>query len=566
VIEVRTEDERAPERRARSDPHRDRARLGVLAEVSLLLASSDDHLTILARLTEIAVPGLADACSVYVVDSDGTLQPVRPPDLLGPYDDPNAPIALRIVATRTSELAERHIAVPLHVRGRVIGVLTLVRTEPYDADDLAFAEELARRVAMFVDNAMLLRDVQAREAALRDEMTRLETLNRIGQQLAQIHDVDEVVKQVCEAATALTGAEIGLFFITGESKYALCGATFEEAAAVAAHQHELHPTLSRALRIDDIRRMSAPANLGVLSTLARVTSYLAVPVKGRGDVIGTIALGHSHPGAFDGRAEQLLTGLASLTATTTDSARLFQEAHELIAALECSNRDLDQFAYVTSHDLRAPLRGIANLSNWVEEDMADKLTPRSREHLHLVRGRVQRLEGLIQGVLDYSRAGRVADEPVDIAVSQLVGDVVELLAPPTNVHVGIGNLPTLRSTRVPLEQVFMNLIANALKHGGLHVEVGAEPGSEGWEFFVRDDGPGIPAQFHGQIWGLFQTLHSRDRVETTGIGLAIVRRIVEAHGGRAWVESEEGCGATFRFTWPRTPLRSRRWYRHFQRK
>ena len=156
----------------------------------------------------------------------------------------------------------------------------------------------------------------------------------------------------------------------------------------------------------------------MLGTLPRVTSYLAVPVKGRrGDVIGAIALAHSRPAAFDVRAEQLVTGLASLTATATDSARLFQEAHELIAALERSNRDLDHFAYVTSHDLRAPLRGIANLSTWVEEDMGERLTPRSREHLHLLRGRVQRLEDLIQGVLDYSRAGRVADEPIEIDVA-----------------------------------------------------------------------------------------------------------------------------------------------------
>jgi signal transduction histidine kinase len=289
-------------------------------------------------------------------------------------------------------------------------------------------------------------------------------------------------------------------------------------------------------------------------------------VKGRrGDIIGAIALGHSLAGAFDVRALQLLNGLASLTATATDSARLFQEAHELIAALERSNRDLDDFAYALSHDLRAPLRGIANLGKWVEEDMAAALTPRSREHLALLRGRVQRLEDLIEGVLDYARAGKVADEPVDVDTGALMREVLELLAPPAAATITVAaHMPTIRSTRVPLEQVFMNLVSNALKHNHR-----SDPRIEidgGWEFFVRDNGPGIPARFHAQIWGLFQTLKSRDATDSTGIGLSMVRRIVEAHGGRSWVESEEGRGATFRFTWPRTPLRSRSWDRHFRRR
>jgi signal transduction histidine kinase len=115
----------------------------------------------------------------------------------------------------------------------------------------------------------------------------------------------------------------------------------------------------------------------------------------------------------------------------------------------------------------------------------------------------------------------------------------------------------------------MNLISNALKYNGKprpHVHVGAEPVRDGWEFYVRDNGPGIARRYHAQIWGLFQTLHSRDRIESTGMGLAIVRKIVEAHGGRAWIDSDEGQGATFRFTWPKDPPRSRSWDRHVRRR
>lgn len=603
--------------RSRVDPAvdapRDRIRLGVLAEVGTLLASPDDHITILQRLPELAVPALADWCAVHITNAlTGQLERialrhadpsrVEMAELISRTTsaDPDVRGAARVFATAQSELYERvpddmfahlapaaqdairtlglrsYIAVPLVVRGRVLGVLTLVRGETdidYDRDDLAFAEELARRVAMFVDNAMLLREVQLREAALRDEATRLETLNRIGQELAAIHEPDDVVQRVCDAATQLTRAELGFAwtYADGEARYALCGATFDESRQVAERSRELSPSapsfaLHRALRVDDVARALPAPNLGVLAGVQRIASYLAVPVRGRrGNVIGGIALGSSRQAAFDVRAEQLVCGLASLTATALESARLFHEARELIGALEKSNRDLDQFAYVTSHDLRAPLRGIANLATWIEQDTADRLSESSRTHLTLLQGRVRRLEDLIQGVLEYSRAGRVADAPIDIDLGALVREVIELLEVPSHVRVDIApNLPTVHSTRVPLQQVFMNLIANAVKYNTSPqptITIGAEPIADGWELYVRDNGPGIPHRYHAQVWGLFQTLQSRDRVESTGIGLAIVRRIVEAHGGRAWIDSEEGQGATFRFTWPKDPPRIASWER-----
>jgi signal transduction histidine kinase len=612
VITRGFDEERAPlERRLRFDPQRDRARLTVLAEVSTLLASSPDYATILAKLAEMAVPTLGDWCAVHVVEQ-GKLERIairhadatrldmaeRLAQSAGGVD-PTARGAVRVLMSGKSEWAEHvtedlladhardawardalrvlgiasFIAVPLIVRERVIGVFTLTRGDAaacYDRDDVAFAEELAGRVAMYVDNAMLLREVQTREAALRDEATRLETLNRIGQELAAIHDLDEVVHKVCEAATALTSAQLGLYFTCAdpEPRYALCGAHADEAAAVEARKSELADcALMKPVRVDDVR--AQPTNLGVLSSIHRVRSYLAVPVRGRsGELIGGIALAHARPGAFDLRAEQLVTGLASLTATATDSARLFREQRELITALEKSNHDLDQFAYVTSHDLRAPLRGISNLSQWVEEDIADHLTDKSREFLHLLRGRVRRLEDLIQGVLDYSRAGRVADPVTDVDVGKLVRECVDMLAPPQGTQVQVdANLPLLRTTRVPLQQVFMNLIGNALKYNPkpeARVQIGAEPVGDGWEFYVRDNGPGIAPRYHAQIWGMFQTLQSRDRIESTGMGLAIVRKIVEAHGGRAWIDPPQGEGSTFRFTWPKDPPRSRSWDRHMR--
>ncbi|WP_438016326.1 PAS domain S-box protein [Sorangium sp. So ce315] len=237
----------------------------------------------------------------------------------------------------------------------------------------------------------------------------------------------------------------------------------------------------------------------------------------------------------------------------TERKRAEAERERLIAALERSNKELDQFAYVASHDLKAPLRGIANLAQWIEEDLAGRIEGEPREHMGLLRGRVRRMEALIDGILDYSRAGRVWHEVEAVDVGQVLSDVVELIAPAPEARVEVSpDLPVLRTERVPLQQVFMNLISNALKHArraDARVRVGHRDAGQLHEFFVEDNGPGIAPELHDRVWGLFQTLEARDKVEGTGIGLSVVKKIVESRGGRIWIDSAPGQGATFRFTW-----------------
>jgi PAS domain S-box-containing protein len=233
-----------------------------------------------------------------------------------------------------------------------------------------------------------------------------------------------------------------------------------------------------------------------------------------------------------------------------------EKAAELLRitrALEISNRELDQFAYVASHDLKAPLRGIANLSQWIEEDFGGEISDEAREHLDLLRGRVHRMEGLIDGILQYSRAGRVREVPEALAVGELIRDVVDLLAPPEGAEIQVGDMPTVEAEKLPLQQVFMNLIGNALKYSGdePRVRVSATDAGEFHEFVVADEGPGIAPEFHDRIFGIFQTLEARDKVEGTGIGLSLVRKIVDSRRGRVWVESEVGAGAAFHFLWPK---------------
>ncbi|MEM1256022.1 MAG: PAS domain S-box protein [Cyanobacteria bacterium P01_H01_bin.21] len=225
------------------------------------------------------------------------------------------------------------------------------------------------------------------------------------------------------------------------------------------------------------------------------------------------------------------------------------------ANLEERNRELDEFAYVASHDLKAPLRAIANLATWLEEDLEGQLPSENKEQLALLQGRVHRMENLIDGLLEYSRVGRGNHEAEQIDLNLLLQNVVDLLDPPAEFTIAISpSLPTLAATRPALTQVFGNLISNAIKHHNRtdgRVEVSYRLLDNGFhEFSVTDDGPGIDPAFHHKVFNIFQVLEARDKVENTGIGLAIVKKTVEAEGGTVTVESEAGQGSTFRFTWP----------------
>jgi PAS domain S-box-containing protein len=239
--------------------------------------------------------------------------------------------------------------------------------------------------------------------------------------------------------------------------------------------------------------------------------------------------------------------------------RDISERRRAALALEERNRELDQFAYVTSHDLKAPLRGIANLAQWIEEDLGEQISPEVCEHLKLLRGRVQRMEGLINGLLQYSRVGRTEAVIEQVDVGALLREVIDLLDPPAGFTLELASdLPSLWTSRLLLERVFANLLENALKHGqrpDLTVSITAERIGPLYTFRVTDNGQGIAPRYHERIFGIFQTLAARDSVEGSGLGLALIKKIVGHQGGRIWVESDLGAGASFAFTWPVHPRR-----------
>jgi len=228
---------------------------------------------------------------------------------------------------------------------------------------------------------------------------------------------------------------------------------------------------------------------------------------------------------------------------------------QLLDEVENINKELCDFASIVSHDLKAPLRGISTLANWIATDYSDKLDEDGKEQLDLLVGRVDRMHALIDGILQYSRVGRVEERRVQVNLNELVPEIIDMVSPPENIEITVEDqLPVVECGETRIRQVFQNLLSNAVKYmdkpeGKISIGCVEEDGF--WKFSITDNGPGIEQEHFERIFQIFQTLLPRDEFESTGIGLTVVKKIVEMYGGRIWVEPEVGKGSTFFFTLPK---------------
>jgi len=249
------------------------------------------------------------------------------------------------------------------------------------------------------------------------------------------------------------------------------------------------------------------------------------------------------------RNEDQQDSLGNLAASLN---RMTQTLEENFTALENRNKELDQFAYVAAHDLKAPLRGVTTVVKWIEDELTSELSPQMRQYLDMMKGRLSRLDDLINGLLAYARAGRASQAYTEVNVEQLVSSVAEMVVPAGFRVVCPDPLPIFLTDRLSLEQVFTNLMGNAVKYhhqpNGT-ITIGCRNLNRCYEFRVQDDGPGIAPEYHEKIFLIFQTLRDRHTAESTGIGLSIVKKIIDEQKGSIHVESEPGQGATFVFTW-----------------
>ncbi len=240
-----------------------------------------------------------------------------------------------------------------------------------------------------------------------------------------------------------------------------------------------------------------------------------------------------------------------MTSLSTSLNIMSDKLSKNIKELEKQNGELDKFSYVVSHDLKAPLRGIHNVIKWIEEDLGNELSPQLKKYLDIIPERTKRMEDLINGLLAFART-REKTIPEKTAVAELLREIVKIIVP-RNFKVEIKEMPIIITERLKLEQVFTNLISNAVKYAKVdngEIILKCTQTDNSYEFSVKDNGIGIEEEYHTKIFEMFQTLREKDEKESTGIGLAIIKKILDDLHCTIWINSTLGNGTEFIFTWP----------------
>jgi PAS domain S-box-containing protein len=251
-------------------------------------------------------------------------------------------------------------------------------------------------------------------------------------------------------------------------------------------------------------------------------------------------------------------GIIMFTEVITEKIKAQENLEKLNEQLLESNRELEQFAYVASHDLQEPLRMVSSFLQLLEKKYKEQLDAAAKQYIHFAVDGSERMKVLINDLLKFSRVGTAADEHVEVDCNEVMANVVNVYEEKIREAAGVidvSALPVIKANKTQIEQLFQNLVGNAIKYRGKqapHITIACDEGEDGkWEFYVKDNGIGIERKFFEKIFVIFQRLHGKNEYSGTGIGLAICKKIVERHGGKIWIESEPGKGTTFYFTLPK---------------
>jgi len=456
--------------------------------------------------------------------------------------------------------------VPLALKDELIGVLAIMTKRPGD-----FTDGQRRLIGAFTSQAALAmqnaRTFDEQQRRLREA----EALLGVADSLAHTRDIGEIMRRVCREATRALGADSAVFYIVDEQTghvvpaagYHIPKGAFSDVRPLQVDEipQALRdtPNVRQILFVPDLKadpQCDMPAFKAV-----GARALLVSPIIVQDRFVGDVLLFWRDVHRVSEADLALMAAISAQAALALENTRLLVETQSAATALREKNAELDSFVYTVSHDLKAPLVTIQGMSGMVLEEFADKLDDDGRHYLQRIVANTQQMERLILDLLALSRSGREGRPPEDIHLSELVDEAVTSLAEQLEarrIKVTVGDLPTVWAVRVQMEQVMKNLLTNAIKYMGdsasPSIEIGAESRPTEAEIWVRDTGIGIDPAYHEKVFEIFQRLKEVE-AEGTGVGLPIVKKIVQAAGGRIWVESAQGQGSTFRFTWPGTSRR-----------
>ena len=239
---------------------------------------------------------------------------------------------------------------------------------------------------------------------------------------------------------------------------------------------------------------------------------------------------------------------------TKEIIEMNKQKESLLNELAHQNQELSDYAHMVSHDLKSPLRSIDALTAWLKDDYKDAFDTHGENTLNLIRTNVEKMDTLINGILEYSTIGKDQMEVYDVDLNKLVDNILSIIQVPIHIKVTRTDLPVIKGDKYRLQQLFQNLIGNAITYNNKEqgiVEVGLADKGAFWEFYIKDNGKGIEAVYFDKIFKTFEKLENN--IESTGIGLSIVKKIVDLYGGKIWLNSKINEGTTFYFTLKKQP-------------
>ena len=526
-------------------------------------------------------PGIAVPGTTFTVDENNSAYPL----LMGtlPYIlNNNVQAELGDFKDPPHNYVQSWLAIPLRTRGKIIGIIALdgKRRDQFTTHHAELAVIFASQLAIALDNVLLFSELQndleerrkliaeleiknAESETLRESVAivaatleRAEAIDRILEQLERVVPFDSASVQLINGAKLDMVSTRGFPLSEDPSKNRF--ELNENDPAYPVLQGDLPYVLYEDIKIPFPAFKEPPHD--------RIAAWMAVPLKVKGQILGIIALDGYQPGQFSERHAQLAVAYANQVAIALENARLFSDLQselsarkKLISELENKNAELERFTYTVSHDLKSPLFTIRGFLGYIEQDALSGNHVRLQNDIQRITDATNQMQRLLSELLELSRVGRLKNEYTSFLFGDLAREAAELVQGRIMAR-GIAisvepNLPEIQGDRPRLTEVLQNLFDNAAKFMGDQKEPRIEIGCLGRDgesgqliFYVRDNGIGIAPEHYDRVFGLFNKLDPK--TEGTGIGLALVRRIIEVHGGKIWLESETGKGSTFFFTLP----------------